>query len=71
MTDRVIKSWISTILGLAIGIIATFYLYKQFETLTIERAVLYVIMYALAISLIFAKDKLLGDVLRDILNKKL
>jgi hypothetical protein len=71
MTDRVIKSWISTFLGLAIGIIATFYLSTQFETLTIERAVLYVIMYALAISLIFAKDKLLGDVLRDILNKKL
>jgi len=71
MTDRVIKSWISTFLGLAIGMIATFYLYKQFETLTFERAVLYVIMYALAISLIFAKDKLLGDVLRDILNKKL
>jgi hypothetical protein len=51
--------------------IATFYLFKQFESLTFERAVLYVIMYALAISLIFAKDKLLGDVLRDILNKKL
>ena len=66
---HIVKSWVTTLVSIALFGITTYKVYFMFDTLSMSQALVILFMYILAGGLLFASDKFFKDSFGKLVNR--